>query len=547
MPTLEINGRDVEVDDSFLRMTPEQQNATVDEIAQSLGGQAAPEQPQSPQMQQGLAELSALTQNPAQIGVGEDMARSGAAGLRQGTEGLIGQFGDAAQMQGDIAGWAAGKFGASPETQETVSKWGSRLSPFGFAPTTDTLHKVTNEGIGESYRPHTVAGEYTRTVGQFAPGAVAGPGSLGRKVAMTVVPAVASETAGQLTEGTKAEPYARAAAALVGGVASAGRAPSQVKQAAQGAPTREALREESNRLYTTMREAGIRYDANEYANTVARMASDLRKKGFRSSTAGAAREVIRDLADDIGRSPDFDDVNGMISSIGGKARDLRAQGQHQEAAALDIIKDHLDDFESGAAMVSNKPMPREQFDLLRQSARSTALKNIKARTLEEIVANADTYQAGREAGIRNGISNLLRSKRGIQLFKGAERKELLEVAQGRKALRTLSRFGFDLTKLSGNATLLPTLGALGAGMGLGPIAGAGLAVAGTAAKAASPYMTQRALDTASAAIRSGRMNSPMMMKAQKAKQLQALVRSLIAADSGENSAVSNSSVYQPNR
>lgn len=505
------------------------------------------QQPQSPQLQAGLAELSALTRNPAQIGVGEDMARSGAAGLRQGTEGLIGQFGDAAQMQGDIAGWAAGKFGASPETQETVSKWGSRLSPFGFAPTSGTLHKVTKEGIGESYQPKTVAGEYTRTAAQFAPGAVAGPGSLGRKVAMTVVPALASETAGQLTKGTKAEPYARAAAALVGGVASAGRAASTVKQAAQGAPTREALRDESNRLYTTMRNAGIRYDANEYANTVARMASDLRKKGFRSSTAGTAREVIRDLAGDIGRSPDFDDINGMISSIGGKARDLRAQGQHQEAAALDVIKDHLDDFESSAAMVSSKPLPRDQFDLLRQSARSTALKNIKARALEEIVANADTYQAGTEAGIRNGISNLLRSKRGIQLFKGAERKELLEVAQGRKALRTLSRFGFDLTKLSGNATLLPTLGILGAGMGLGPVAGAGLAAVGTAAKAASPYMTQRALDTASAAIRSGRMNSPMMMKAQKAQQLQALVRSLIAADSGENSAVSNSSVYQPNR
>ena len=67
MVTLEINGRDVEVDDSFLRMTPEQQNATVDEIAQSLGGQAQQqaEQPQSSQMQQGLSELSAITQNPA--------------------------------------------------------------------------------------------------------------------------------------------------------------------------------------------------------------------------------------------------------------------------------------------------------------------------------------------------------------------------------------------------------------------------------------------------------------------------------------------------
>jgi hypothetical protein len=40
MATLEINGRDVEVDDIFLSLTPEQQNATVEEIAASLG--AAP-------------------------------------------------------------------------------------------------------------------------------------------------------------------------------------------------------------------------------------------------------------------------------------------------------------------------------------------------------------------------------------------------------------------------------------------------------------------------------------------------------------------------
>jgi len=44
MATLEINGKRVEVDDSFMSLSPEQQNATVDEIAQSLGG-GQPEAP----------------------------------------------------------------------------------------------------------------------------------------------------------------------------------------------------------------------------------------------------------------------------------------------------------------------------------------------------------------------------------------------------------------------------------------------------------------------------------------------------------------------
>lgn len=37
MPTLEINGRDVEVDDSFLSLSPAEQEMTVDEIAASIG------------------------------------------------------------------------------------------------------------------------------------------------------------------------------------------------------------------------------------------------------------------------------------------------------------------------------------------------------------------------------------------------------------------------------------------------------------------------------------------------------------------------------
>jgi hypothetical protein len=43
MPTLNIEGHQVQVDDSFLSLSPDQQNATVDEIAKSLGAQSAPQ------------------------------------------------------------------------------------------------------------------------------------------------------------------------------------------------------------------------------------------------------------------------------------------------------------------------------------------------------------------------------------------------------------------------------------------------------------------------------------------------------------------------
>lgn len=73
----------------------------------------------------------------------------------------------------------------------------------------DTLHD-----------PTTTAGEYARTIGEFAPTAAIGPGGLVAKaVGNMLVPAITSETAGQLTEGSAAEPWARMAGGLAGNVA----------------------------------------------------------------------------------------------------------------------------------------------------------------------------------------------------------------------------------------------------------------------------------------------------------------------------------------
>lgn len=63
--------------------------------------------------------------------------------------------------------------------------------------------------------PQTTAGEFTRTAGEFLPGAAAFGGlSPSNLLRFGIVPGLASEAAGQATEGTAAEPFARAGAAL---------------------------------------------------------------------------------------------------------------------------------------------------------------------------------------------------------------------------------------------------------------------------------------------------------------------------------------------
>lgn len=131
-----------------------------------------------------------------------------------------------------------------------------------------------------AHEPQTKAGEYLRTAGQFTPAGVS-PGSLPRKVAQVVVPAVASETAGQMTDGTALEPYARVAGALVGGVGAglAARPRPTTRMLADASraatddqiATARALREDAARRGITLTQAEALQQVTENATGMGRM------------------------------------------------------------------------------------------------------------------------------------------------------------------------------------------------------------------------------------------------------------------------------------
>ena len=158
--------------------------------------------------------------------LGIDAAKSFGTGIAQGAIGLAGMPADLGNFLGNAAGrgidWATG---ATPEeTAQREAKvkqmQGARL----FAPpTSESLTNAVESVAGPMYKPQSTLGEYANTTGQFVAGAVAGPGGIARKAALTVVPSVASEFAGQATEGTAFEPYARVGGALVGGLAASTR------------------------------------------------------------------------------------------------------------------------------------------------------------------------------------------------------------------------------------------------------------------------------------------------------------------------------------
>lgn len=184
MVTLSVNGRKVQVDDSFRDMTPEQQEATVNEIAASIGQEAAPAQ---------------ATAEPSWGDTAMDVGASLVSGVGRGVAGLAGLPGTVQDLANSGLSWATGL----PELPR---------SPLSASKMQDGLSTVT--GGASDYEAKTTPGEYAGTVGEFIPGALIPGGNMSNLLRFGVLPGLASEGAGQLTEGTGIEPYARVAAAL---------------------------------------------------------------------------------------------------------------------------------------------------------------------------------------------------------------------------------------------------------------------------------------------------------------------------------------------
>ncbi len=200
MPIVEIGGKEVTLGDDFLKLSPDQQNSTIDEIASTIGVK--------PKLGKAATALDAV--------------KSGGVGLGEGLLGIAGMGGDIRQLASGATDLIAGKLGASPEKTEAFKSGVSRafqnvpgIGGIVNAPTSDDLTKKVEGYTGKFYEPQTGYGQVARTVGQFAPNAVFGPTGAVRRGAQVVWPALASEGAGYATQGTAAEPYARLGASIL--------------------------------------------------------------------------------------------------------------------------------------------------------------------------------------------------------------------------------------------------------------------------------------------------------------------------------------------
>jgi hypothetical protein len=145
------------------------------------------------------------------------------AGVARGVAGIGGAVGDVMDAVGSLM--SAGRNAYERHTGQPESPLLDRSQTiFGAIPTSAELRKEIERQFYDGQPLHDPQGkveEYAQTIGEFAPNAVGGVGRrLVQRAGQVLLPAVASETAGQVTKGSSVEPWARFVGAIGGGGAS---------------------------------------------------------------------------------------------------------------------------------------------------------------------------------------------------------------------------------------------------------------------------------------------------------------------------------------
>ncbi len=478
----------------------------------------------------GAADLVGL---PGTLG---DLTRSGLQwGLQQGYGLATGEAPDPRSESGVERFFA----GPSPEVEQSVLGGGS--SPLGGENLRAGLSILTSGAT--DYQPQTTAGEYARTIGEFLPGAMTlGGGGVANALRYGVVPAVASEGAGQLTEDTALEPYARVAGALVGGAIGSRAGAPKVSKPPSAAEIRQSAG--YNQLDDAMRNA--RLTGNAYRDVVRDVWKEAQDFGLttdlKSRFGGTLRDFLQRAESSGGASlHDLELLRRSLRNAAGNTLDKSSQAL--SAKLVDKLDDAVDAL-SASQIAASGASGRPVVDALKD-AREAYRTGMKAQLVEDAVQRAQQAASGVENGLRVEFRKLVNNPRSARNFSSAEREAIKKVAKGdftSNALRFLGTFGFPIDQgrnwlgaLAGSSAAGSMAGSV-FGPGIGTAVGAGVALGGTAARHGASRATQGLADIAEALVKAGPQGQAAFSAGQAARQvagreavLQALLQSQSAA------------------
>lgn len=414
MATLSINGQNVQVDDSFLQLPKDQQNATVDEIASSL----------KPKAEQ------------SSVGVGEDLA-----GVAKSAPGRI--VAGLAGIPGDLyhAGLRALGDNLTPE-----SSYGSG---------------AISRALGSDYEAQTGVGKVAQKAVDFVPAVIGGPETLGAKLLTRVAaPVAASEIGGQI-----AGPYGEVAGALagaVGGTAAANRFKAMAAARNGATPTIDELKSASRAGYKDPEVAAVQIKPAAVDNLAAKIENDLVGQGFRPNNQGQTFGIVNELKGAPG-AVGVADLDASRKALGIIAKEVDAVGMPTANAvsARAAIK-HIDDFLPNLQQSELLAGDAAKANSILSDARQNWGAAKRAEQAQTLLANAELNAASANSGgnfqnsIKQAFKPLLKNNAAKAVGYNAD-----ELAALNKVVR--GTWTGSAARAAGNL--------LGGGGGLGMLAG----------------------------------------------------------------------------
>lgn len=426
-----------------------------------------------------------------QPNVAKDMAAAGAAGAARGTTGMLDLPGMIFGAGSRAGSWVAEKTGlASPEDAQAAHQMvtgAADQSRFGSG---DKYRQAAAEATGGAteFRGETTPGKYAGTVGEFLPGSPFGGGNLLRNALVYgVVPGLASEGAGQLTEGTAYEPWARAIAPMVAsGVAAAATRPRGPQ-----APSVDDLKAQADGLYQT---------------GAARAGADP------ASVQGLAAQIDNELQALNVKTP-----AGRVVADGNVKKFLDVlddfQGQSMKPQQMQTMRRMLQDAAGSADPADRRigAILLEKFDDWRgqhvpEYKQADALygRMKRAQDVDYRVEKAERRAASTGTGgnsvntARQNIRQILDNPKAQRGYSPEELVEMERIVRGTPVVNAL-RLGGRLSPTSG---ALPLIGNI-IGSGLNPMAGAAAMGLTYGMKTGAEALTNRQINALGAMIRNG--------------------------------------------
>jgi hypothetical protein len=392
--------------------------------------------------------------------MGEDAVKSIGAGLGNATIGTLGAAGDVRSLASAGVDALGGKLGISPDKIQAFKDLASRAANMtgtgavlANAPTSQQIKStVTDPIVSPDYQPQTAVGGVLKTGAEFLPAMVGGPESLAAKFATRVaVPALTTEAAGALTKGTAAEPYARVAGALAGGVGASKVANSMAEARALKAatPALADVKSEATSAYDALTARNVATPLSQ--STLDNLASDitttLNNRGIRPSNAASIHAAVDEI-----KMPATTGAADVVDLVAARQSIKELLGKHDTNKSGAFVA--LGKIEQ--AIEQNSP---GTMKAIREADKNYAAAKA-AEALDKRVAKAELRAAGENSGMN--VGNKIRQN--ITTYLGSNEAKYLS-AETKADLEKIVRGTASQNTMRAVANLL------GGGGGLGMLAG----------------------------------------------------------------------------